>query len=802
MLNENNSKELSNQRIKSFSPKKLSYRIHRESNKLRKSKFSTKISSIIGIFDKQIEQILKEIKENKGDAEKNKLIFTESSFDIIKYILNKINRSELELTLIVNYLKTLDNFIKILKNSELHLDTLLLKISVDIKCEKVSNNSIVVRYGEKGTKFFILLKGKVGILLIKENKLKLTYYEYILHLFRLYLFNEIELFSKTIAKNHLIYNIEEEEIENFINFYNKNKKNGKAHLFKFNTLDEMDVKHLCYFIDSFSELVKEYNKGKKKYTKEDYINLTFPWKDFRINDINYKEPYLIIYSYFEVINLTHGDFFGEIALQNENLKRTATIISKEDCVFGTLTSEAYNMNIKNIQTKIRRNNIRFLLSFNVFKDLSWNIFANNFFNFFKLRRFNHNDIIIKQGFPINDIYFVKEGEFEVYANMSNLEIEEYLLNLRSNNYKKYSNVIENYKKMIPKEDYIQRKFKISILTAQDIIGLNDMIFIDNKSIVTIKCSSNESTVFCIEKVVFENISNKIKEVKNNLIELTNLRKKCMINRLKLLKKSDKMKHLKSNDDNKEYINLNIMYSKNNPENYEKKRIFSAKVFGNKYKNILKDNPIYNNNFDLFDDDNNNLRKFEGNNLKNKNKNKSRNLRITNRMKSLTKNLSLNSFYNTETIFTSNNSINFSNEIIKNSYKSNRKLMNKINLDNKLNKNLTNLKLHIKNNLNIPKENNSKEHLMKTILSTTFRNKNIKYLLKRKNLSNNKNQNINNKNKKELNIYSTFSERKYDRNIIKNNNKYSSNYCLPKKIPVNFMDKLVLYKRVNTNSDLY
>ena len=240
MLNENNSKELSNKRIKSISPKKLSYRIHRESNKLRKSKFST----IIGAFDKQIEQILKEIKENKGDAEKNKLIFTESSFDIIKYILNKINRSELELTLIVNYLKTLDNFIKILKNSELHLETLLLKISVDIKCEKVSNNSIVVRYGEKGTKFFILLKGKVGILLIKENKLKLTFYEYILHLCRLYLFNEIELFYKTIAKNHLIFNIEEEEIENFIKSYKNNKKKGKTNLLKFNILDEMDVKHL------------------------------------------------------------------------------------------------------------------------------------------------------------------------------------------------------------------------------------------------------------------------------------------------------------------------------------------------------------------------------------------------------------------------------------------------------------------------------------------------------------------------------------------------------------------------------
>jgi len=321
MLNENNLKETKIPNKRSIViPKKSVHRFHRESNKIGKSKSSL----IIGAFDNQIEQILKEIKENKGDIEKNKLIFTESSFEIIKYILNKINRSELELTLIVNYLKTLDNFIKILKNSELNLETLLLKISVDIKCEKISNNSLVVRYGEKGTKFFILLKGIVGILLIKENKLKLTFYEYILHLFRLYLFNEIELFYKTIAKNHLVYNIEEEEIENFLELYKIHKKNGKLNLLKFNILDDMDIKHLCYFIESFSQLAKDYKNGKKKYTKEDYINITFPWKDFRINDINYKEPYVIIYSYFEVVNLSNGDFFGEIALQNEKLKISDT----------------------------------------------------------------------------------------------------------------------------------------------------------------------------------------------------------------------------------------------------------------------------------------------------------------------------------------------------------------------------------------------------------------------------------------------------------------------------------------------
>jgi hypothetical protein len=145
MLNQTSSKELPRNYI--ISPKRSLHRIHRASNKLRKSKFS----SISGAFDNQIEKILKEIKENKGDADKNKLIFTESSFYIIKYILNKINMQKNknnlpQLIITINTLKNIDTLIKRLKDSlklqKAFLSEIDNKFSSFLKKQKKDKNEI------------------------------------------------------------------------------------------------------------------------------------------------------------------------------------------------------------------------------------------------------------------------------------------------------------------------------------------------------------------------------------------------------------------------------------------------------------------------------------------------------------------------------------------------------------------------------------------------------------------------------------------------------------------------------------
>ena len=81
-----------------------------------------------------------------------------------------------------------------------------------------------------------------------------------------------------------------------------------------------------------------------------------------------------LYEYIEITTLTEGDIFGEIALQNSSKKRTATIITNEFCVFGTLTKTLYNYCLKSTQEKIRNIRIDFFLNGPIFKGVNQPIF--------------------------------------------------------------------------------------------------------------------------------------------------------------------------------------------------------------------------------------------------------------------------------------------------------------------------------------------------------------------------------------------------------------------------------------------
>ena len=73
---------------------------------------------------------------------------------------------------IISYLKSLPNFMNILskeKNMKLS-ENLIEQISLHLRHEFIPKNNIVCRYGEKGEKFYIILKGKVNFLIPKPTK--------------------------------------------------------------------------------------------------------------------------------------------------------------------------------------------------------------------------------------------------------------------------------------------------------------------------------------------------------------------------------------------------------------------------------------------------------------------------------------------------------------------------------------------------------------------------------------------------------------------------------------------------------
>ena len=92
-----------------------------------------------------------------------------------------------------------------------------------------------------------------------------------------------------------------------------------------------------------------------------------------------KEQLVTIYSYIEIIKKNKGDIFGEVALQNEDKKRTATIICYENCIFGSLSKSAYNNCLRDIEVRKRRNYVNFILSFPVFTKMRWNPFESKIF---------------------------------------------------------------------------------------------------------------------------------------------------------------------------------------------------------------------------------------------------------------------------------------------------------------------------------------------------------------------------------------------------------------------------------------
>ena len=443
---------------------------------------------------------------------------TPQTYEAIYYILSKINRTYDELLIIKVYLSTIQKFLKVL-NVKQGVEQLLFSLSVSLKCEKKQEKSIVFRYGEFGTKCYILLIGCLSILLPKENYVNLTFLVYFKHLILLYLIYEIEILKKTISNNKAIFNIEEDEISNIIEYIKKCvSKNIPYSQIKILNFDLREITEIItYYNKIMDNLV---NKNIKHYCNvDDYIKYTYLYENEKSENFE-QEELVTIYSYIEIIKKNKGDIFGEVALQNEDKKRTATIICYENSVFGSLSKSAYNNCLRDIEVRKRRNYVNFILSFPIFTEMRWNIFESRYFNYFKLEQINHGDLIIKQNDIYEKVYFVKEGQFQLNSRLSANDLTEILKEKRKMIFKPKNKYFNNEKK----------QYRITIINNKDVIGLEDICF-KNRYLVDAVCISTDALIFSITKNILNDISNKIPEVKLRLENTIKFREKIITERL-------------------------------------------------------------------------------------------------------------------------------------------------------------------------------------------------------------------------------------------------------------------------------
>ena len=235
-----------------------------------------------------------------------------------------------------------------------------------------------------------------------------------------------------------------------------------------------------------------------------------------------------VFIYYEINQLFAGSIFGELALSDPNSKRTATIITKEECYFGTIIKQVYDLSLRAAQEKSRLRNVLFFTKGPIFRGISNNIFLNKFFYIFKKCSYKKGDILFRKGEPRKSIIFVIKGELELSRNMTLYEItklinllggvldDKYLIFL-CNTYYQFNKYYYNYKHNI----------KCCVLKDKEIIGLDDLT-INDINIFNCKCVSTEKTeLYEIDYNTFKE-AKKYSKIRDNIIDFVNTKRNLFI----------------------------------------------------------------------------------------------------------------------------------------------------------------------------------------------------------------------------------------------------------------------------------
>ena len=262
-----------------------------------------------------------------------------------------------------------------------------------------------------------------------------------------------------------------------------------------------------YFLKILSVYEISPNKVNKT-TVEKYIKNLEPEKiinDIRIDEesIKYKikdkekiiqNPVFVKTFFFYEINQLHdGSIFGELALTNLNSKRTATIITKSDCFFGTIIKQTYDLSFRAAQEKSRLRNISFFLKSPIFKGINQGIFLNKFYYRFKKKTLRCGDVVYKRGKERNFVIFIIRGELEIKTTMTLKEMEDLIKLFGGVLDEKYIlNLINTYQEF--KKYYLNHKhnIKLCVLKDKEIAGFDDMV-IDGLNMFDCVCSSSDKS---------------------------------------------------------------------------------------------------------------------------------------------------------------------------------------------------------------------------------------------------------------------------------------------------------------------
>ncbi|CAI2383669.1 unnamed protein product [Moneuplotes crassus] len=356
-----------------------------------------------------------------------------------------------------------------------------------IKYQKINKGKYVMRFGDFGTTYYIIVKGKVEIRVPNVVNMEFTFKELMIY----------------IHKNH--------------EFIIKNEKSNKLLEIIYVYFPECFKKSKKYaFIPSVAENILYGDFDKKALQKHNGVFPSFKEKDDEGKWVEISKPFTFNFLN-PITTASNGAAFGELALLNDK-PRSATIITLEDTHFAILEK----VDFKRVMEKSLKNKfaakVNFLNNFPFIQNLT-KIAKEKLSLLMKRVECKSGQRLTTEGEDLKYIYLIEEGEFEVqktvYFNKKVDIVDGFFLRVFSTtklhalkkllgrNRIAYTEELRDKYKFVSESKVMKKKtFRLSIIGKEECAGIMEIKFNCPFAFTTVECHSRVGSVQKIDRSEF------------------------------------------------------------------------------------------------------------------------------------------------------------------------------------------------------------------------------------------------------------------------------------------------------------
>jgi CRP-like cAMP-binding protein len=138
--------------------------------------------------------------------------------------------------------------------------------------------------------------------------------------------------------------------------------------------------------------------------------------------------------------------------------------------------------MKKVMEKTRRNNIERLLNTKLFYGVNYHTFDTKLYNYFIFTKERKGDYMFKRGDKRTTLYYIKKGEIQLEINATCKQLDDIIILIGGSPENRILNNLIKTNEKLMEFINIPKKFNISIYSQGDIIGTDELIYLNSNKL--------------------------------------------------------------------------------------------------------------------------------------------------------------------------------------------------------------------------------------------------------------------------------------------------------------------------------